>query len=218
VGPQIHFAAEQFVDELAAAAGEDPVAFRLKYVSAPRDAAVIRAAAEKAGWQARPGPREPRAGELLPGRGIAYAQRGGTLVAVVAEVEVERKTGRIWARKVTVAHDCGLIVNPEGLRYTIEGNVVQGLSRALFEEVRFDRASVTSVDWMTYPVLEIADTPQAIDVVLIGHPEIAPTGAGEPTIRVVPAAVANAFFDATGVRLRRAPLSPDRVKEALARA
>ena len=218
VGPQIHFASEQFIDELAAAAGEDAVAFRLKHVTAPRDAAVIRAAAEKAGWQARPGPRERRTGERLAGRGIAYAQRGGTLVAVVAEVEVEPKSGRIWAKKVTVAHDCGLIVNPEGLRYTIEGNVVQGISRTLYEEVRFDRSAVTSVDWMSYPVLEIADTPAAIEVVLIDHPEVAPTGAGEPTIRVVPAAVANAFFDASGVRMRRAPLTPERVKEALSRA
>src|SRR5256885_13099066 len=145
VGPQIHFGSEQFIDELAAAAGEDPVAFRLKYVSA-RDAAVIRAAAEKSGWQPRSLQRAAPSGDVLPGRGIAYAQRNGTIVAVVAEIEVERKSGRIWGKKFTVAHDCGLIVNPEGLRYTIEGNVVQGLSRTLFEEVRFDREKVTSID------------------------------------------------------------------------
>lgn len=218
VGPDIHFAAEQFIDELAAATNEDPVAFRLQYVTAPRDGAIIRAAAEKAGWQTRPAPRADRSGNVLSGRGIAYAQRGGTVVAAVVEVEVERKTGRIWARKVTVAHDCGLIINPQGLRYTIEGNVVHGLSRALFEEVRFDREKVTSVDWLTYPVLEIGDAPESIEVVLIDHPEIAPTGAGEPTIRVIPAAVANAVFDATGVRMRSAPLTPERVKAALARA
>jgi CO/xanthine dehydrogenase Mo-binding subunit len=217
VGPEIHFGSEQFIDELAYAANEDPVAFRLKYVTAPRDAAVIKAAAEKAGWQPRSGARD-RSGDVLPGRGIAYAQRNGTIVAVVAEIEVEKKTGRIRARKFTVAHDCGLIVNPEGLRYTIEGNIVHGLSRALFEEVRFDRDKVTSVDWMTYPILDIKDAPETIDVVLINHPEIAPTGAGEPSIRVTPAAVANAFFDATGVRLRRVPLSPERVKAALAQA
>jgi nicotinate dehydrogenase subunit B len=218
VGPQIHFASEQFIDELAVAAREDPVAFRLKRVGAPRDAAVIKAAAEKAGWKARPGPRARRSGDVMRGQGIAYATRGGTIVAVVAEIEVERKTGRIRANRLTVAHDCGLIINPEGLRYTIEGNVVNGLSRTLFEEVRFDRDKVTSVDWTSYPILEIADTPKAIDVVLINHPEIAPTGAGEPTIRVIPAAVANAFYDATGVRLRRAPLTPERVKAALAKA
>jgi CO/xanthine dehydrogenase Mo-binding subunit len=218
VGPQIQFGSEQFIDELAFAAGEDPVAFRLKYVTAPRDAAVIKAAAEKAGWQPRPAPRAARSGDVLAGRGIAYAQRNGSIVAVVAEIEVERKTGRIWGRKFTVAHDCGLIINPEGLRYTIEGNVVHGLSRTLFEEVRFDREKVTSVDWISYPILEIKDAPESIEVVLINRPEMAPTGAGEPTIRVIPAAVANAFFDATGVRLRRVPLTPERVKAALARA
>src|SRR6266568_3859336 len=217
VGPQIQFGSEQFIDELAVAAGEDPVAFRLKYVTAPRDAAVIKAAAEKAGWQPRQA-RAARSGEVLSGRGIAYAQRNGTLVAAVAEIEVERKSGRIWGKKFTVAHDCGLIINPEGLRYTIEGNVVQGLSRTLFEEVRFDREKVTSIDWMSYPILEIRDAPEAIEVVLINRPEIAPSGAGEPSIRVIPAAVANAFFDATGVRLRRAPLTPERVKAALVRA
>src|SRR6266567_4309205 len=218
VGPQIHFGSEQFIDELAVAAGEDPVAFRLKYVAAPRDAAVIKAAAEKAGWQPRPAPRAARSGEVLSGRGIAYAQRNGTVVAVVAEIEVERKSGRIRGKKFTVAHDCGLIINPEGLRYTIEGNVVQGLSRTLFEEVRFDREKVTSIDWMSYPILEIGDAPEAIEVVLINRPEVPPSGAGEPSIRVIPAAVANAFFDATGVRLRRVPLTPERVKAALARA
>jgi xanthine dehydrogenase molybdopterin-binding subunit B len=217
VGPQIHFASEQFVDEMAIAAKEDPVAFRVKRVS-PRDAAVIKAAAEKAGWKPRSGPRARRSGEVMRGQGIAYASRNGTIVAVVADIEVERKTGRILANRVTVAHDCGLIINPTGLRYTIEGNVVNGLSRTLYEEVRFDADKVTSVDWMSYPILEIRDTPKAIDVVLINHPEIAPSGAGEPTIRVIPAAVANAFYDATGVRIRRAPLTPERVKAALAKA
>jgi CO/xanthine dehydrogenase Mo-binding subunit len=218
VGPEIHFGSEQFIDELAAATNEDPVAFRLKYVTGPRDAAAIKAAAEKAGWQPRAAPRADRSGDKLSGRGIAYAQRGGTIVAAVVEIEVEKKTGRIWAKKVTVAHDCGLVINPEGLRYTIEGNVVHGLSRTLFEEVRFDPDRVTSVDWLSYPILDIADAPESIEVVLINRPEVPPTGAGEPSIRVIPAAVANAFFDATGVRLRKVPLTPERVKAALARA
>jgi CO/xanthine dehydrogenase Mo-binding subunit len=207
VGPEIHFGSEQFIDELARAAGEDPVAFRVKYLTQPRHAAVVKAVAEKSGWAS-----------LGKGRGIAFAERNGTAVAVVAQVEVDRASGRIWARKFWVAHDCGLIINPELLRTTIEGNVVQGLSRTLFEEVRFDRDSVTSVDWASYPILEMSDAPESIEVALINHPEIAPTGAGEPTIRVIPAAVANAFFDATGVRLRRAPLNPERVKAALSRA
>jgi CO/xanthine dehydrogenase Mo-binding subunit len=216
VGLQIQFASEQFIDELATATGEDPVAFRLKYLTAPRDQAVVKAAAQKAGWQPRPSSQRERSGNLLKGRGIAYAQRGGTILAVVAEIEVERKTGRIWGRKFTVAHDCGLVVNPEGLRHTIEGGLVQALSRALFEEVRFDQNMVTSVDWSSYPILDIKDAPESIDVVLINRPEAAPTGAGEATCRVVPAAVANAFFDATGVRLRRAPMTPERVMAALA--
>ena len=218
VGPELHFASEQFMDELAAATNEDPVAFRLKYLTDARDQAVVKAAAEKAGWQARPSPQRERSGDLLKGRGIAYAQRGGTVVALVAEVEVERRTGRIWARRLTMAHECGLIVNPEGLRLTITCGMTQALSRALFEEVRFDRNRVTSVDWASYPILDIKDAPEAIDVVLINRPDAAPRGAGEPCIRIVAAAVANAFFDATGVRLRRAPLSPERVKAALAKA
>src|SRR5690349_18399209 len=206
VGPEIHFGSEQFIDEVAGAAGDDPVAFRLKYLANPRHQAVVKAVAEKSGWAS-----------LGKGKGIAFADRNGTAVAVVAQVEVDRASGRVWARRFWVAHDCGLIINPEILRTTIEGNVVQGLSRTLFEEVKFDRDSVTSVDWASYPILEVADAPESIDVTLIDRPEVAPSGAGEPTIRVIPAAVANAFFDATGVRLRRVPLSPERVKAALAK-
>ena len=213
VGPEIHFGAEQFIDELAAAVGEDPVAFRLRYLTDPRHQAVVKAAAEKAGWQARNSSER-----TMKGRGIAFAERNGTAVAAVAEVEVERSTGRIWARRVVVAHDCGLVINPQGLRYTIEGNVVQGISRAVYEQVRFDRDAVSSVDWASYPILEMQDAPAAIEVVLINRPEVAPSGAGEPTMRVIPAAVANAFFDATGVRLRKAPLNAERVKAALSRA
>ena len=216
VGLQIQFGSEQFMDELAFAAGEDPVAFRLKYLTGARDKAVVKAAADKAGWQPRGAAPRDRSAAVLKGRGIAYAQRAGTVLAMVAEIEVERATGRIWARKFTVAHDCGLIVNPLGLRNTIESGLVQAISRTLFEEVRFDRNMVTSVDWNSYPILEMRDAPEAIDVVLINRPDAAPTGAGEATPRVVPAAIANAFFDATGVRLRRAPLTPERVRAALA--
>jgi len=206
VGLEIHFGSEQFIDEVALAAGEDPVAFRLKYLTNPRHQAVVKSVAEKANWPA-----------LGKGKGIAFAERNGTAVAVIAQVEVDRKTGRIWARRLWVAHDCGLVINPQGLRSTIEGNVVHGLSRTLFEEVRFDRDSVKSIDWASYPILEMQDAPESIEVVLIDRPEIAPTGAGEPTIRVIPGAVANALFDATGVRIRTAPLDPERVKAALSR-
>jgi len=215
VGPQIHFASESFMDELAAALDMDAIAFRLRYVKDPRDIAVIKAAAEKAGWQTRPSPRKDQTGDKVSGRGIAYAQRNGTRVAMIAEVEVDRHSGRIWVRRFTVAHDCGQIINPDSLRLTVEGNIVHGISRTLWEEVKFDDKNVTSVDWLTYPILDITETPEQIDVVLIDHPEIASSGAGEPSSRPVAAAIANAVFDATGVRIRRVPFSPDNVKSAL---
>jgi nicotinate dehydrogenase subunit B len=218
IGPQVHFASESFIDELAAALNTDPVAFRLQYVTDPRDIAVIKTAAEKSGWQPATSPRQDqrdRAGSKVDGRGFAYVQRHGTRLAIVADVEVDRSSGKVWARKFTVAHDCGQIINPDGLRRVIEAGVVQGISRALWEEVKFDNKSVTSVDWLSYPILDIADAPEAIDVVLIDHPEIAPSGAGEPAIRPVAAAIANAVFNATGVRIRRVPFAPDYVKAAL---
>jgi CO/xanthine dehydrogenase Mo-binding subunit len=215
VGPQIQFASESFMDEVAAATGVDSVEFRLRYAKNPRDIAVIKAAAEKSGWQSRPSPLRDQTGSKAMGRGIAYAQRAGSRVAIVAEVEVDRQSGRIWCRKFTVAHDCGQVINPNGLVKTIEGNIVQGISRTLWEEVQFDDRMVTSVDWVTYPILDITETPEVIDVVIINRPEIEPSGAGEPSIRPVSAAIANAVFDATGVRIRRVPFVPDRVKSAM---
>jgi CO/xanthine dehydrogenase Mo-binding subunit len=217
LGPQMHFASESFIDECALAAGADPVAFRLAHLSAPRDVAVVKAAAEKAGW--RPGPPGARRGErdgAMTGLGFAYVRRGDTVVAVVCEVEVEPATGRVWPRRFVVAHDCGLIVNPRGLTQCIEGNVVHSTSRALFEEVKFDADNVTSLDWVGYPILDIMDAPEVIDVVLINRPESPPSGAGEPSSRPTAAAIANAVFDATGVRLRQAPFTRARVKAALA--
>jgi CO/xanthine dehydrogenase Mo-binding subunit len=215
VGPQIHFASESFIDEVAAALSVDPLEFRLRHVKDPRDIALLKAVAEKSGWQSRPSPRRGQTGNKVSGRGLAYSQRNGKRVAIVAEVDVDRSSGKIWARKFTVAHDCGQIINPDGLVKCIEGNIVQGVSRTLWEEVAFDRKAVTSVDWLTYPILDITETPGEVNVVLINRPEIAPTGAGEPSIRPVAAAIANAIFDATGVRIRRVPFSPDRVKAAL---
>lgn len=217
VGPQLNFASESFIDELATATDSDPVEFRLRYLRQPRDIAAVKAAAEQAGWEVRPsGRRDQSSADVASGHGIAYAQRGRTIVAVVAEVEVERRTGKVHARRFVVAHDCGLVVNPDGLRYCIEGNIVQGTSRSLWEEVTFDRAGVTSVDWASYPILDIAETPEAIDIVLINRTELPPYGAGEAAIRPVAAAIANAIFDATGARLRRAPFTPDRLKASLA--
>src|SRR5207244_12776619 len=185
------------------------------YVKDPRHVAVIKAAADKAGWTGRPNPNRGK-GPVMRGRGFSYTERIGTGVAVVADVEVDRRTGRVWARRFTVAHDCGLVINPKGLELTIEGNVVQALSRTLFEEVQFDRDQVLSVDWASYPILEMQDAPERIDIVLLDHPTMPASGAGEPSTRTVPAAIANAFFDATGVRMRRVPLTPERVKAALA--
>ena len=215
VGPQIHFASESFMDEVAAAIGVDPIEFRLRHIKEPRDIAVIKAAAEKAKWDTRPSPRKDQTGNKVSGRGIAYSQRNGTRVAIVAEVDIDRSTGKIFARKFTVAHDCGQIINPDGLVKCVEGNIVQGVSRTLWEEVTFDKKSVTSVDWISYPILDITETPGEIDVVLINNVNIAPSGAGEPSIRPIAAAIANAIFDATGVRIRRVPFSPERVKAAL---
>jgi nicotinate dehydrogenase subunit B len=216
-GIQLHFAGESFVDEMAFHAKADPLAFRLKYIAKEREKAALEAVAEKAGWTPRIAPRKAKsAAGMLVGDGMAYAQRGGTVVALVAEVEVNPTTGRIWVRKVAMAHDCGLIVNPGELRRVIEANIVQAMSRTLYEEVQFDRANVTSVDWASYPIAEIIDAPETIDIVLIDRPEIEPSGAGEPGSRAVAAAIANAVFDATGLRLRRAPFTPARVKAALA--
>jgi nicotinate dehydrogenase subunit B len=215
VGPQIHFASESFMDEVAAALNVDPIEFRLRHIKDPRDIALVKAVAERSGWVSRTSPRKDQTGSSVSGRGIAYVQRNGTRVAIVAEVDVDRSSGKVWGRKFTVAHDCGQIINRDGLKHTIEANIVQGVSRTLWEEVRFDRKNVTSVDWMSYPILDITETPETIDVVLINHPEIAPSGAGEPSTRPVAAAIANAIFDATGVRIRRVPFSPDRVRAAM---
>jgi nicotinate dehydrogenase subunit B len=152
VGPQIHFASESFIDEVAAAVHADPIEFRLRHIKEPRDVAVIRAAAKTAMWDTRPSPRRDQTGAKVSGRGIAYAQRNGTRVAIIAEVDIDRLTGKIWARKFAVAHDCGQIINPDGLVKCIAGNIVQGVSRTLCEEVTFDRKAVTSVDWVTSPI------------------------------------------------------------------
>jgi CO/xanthine dehydrogenase Mo-binding subunit len=215
VGPQLGFASECFIDELAHATGADAVAFRLDYLQDRRAIAAIAACAERFGWQPRIAASQRSAGTVCTGRGFAYAQRGQTIVALAVEVEVNTITGRVWPRRWTVAHDCGLVINPRGLRLCIEGNIVQGSSRALREEVTFNRGMVTSLDWVSYPILQLSDVPTTIDIVLLDRPTLAPSGAGEASIRPVAAAIGNAVFDATGIRLRRAPLTAERVKAAL---
>jgi CO/xanthine dehydrogenase Mo-binding subunit len=230
-GPQITFAAESFIDELAAAAKADPVEFRMRLLTGAttddsgfkraRSIAVIKAAAAAYGWDNRPSPGPRGSGEILTGRGLAYSFRGQTVVAEVAEVEVNRKTGHVWVKRLVCAHDCGLVINPEALRRTIEGGMLHSISRALHEEVQFDTEKVTSVDWMSHPSLTHLDVPEKIDVVLVNgdpnpaRPDLPHYGAGETTCKPMIAAVANAIYDATGVRLRRVPFRAARVLAAL---
>jgi nicotinate dehydrogenase subunit B len=216
-GPATSFAVESFIDEIAAAAGVDPVEFRLKHLAEPRAKAVLNAAAQKAGWDTRTSPKKSGSsiGEVATGRGVGLSTRNGTYVATVAEVEVNRKTGAVRVTRFVCAHDCGLIINPEALRTTIEANLIQSLGRSLKEEVTFDRSNVTSVDWITYPVARASDVPDHVEVFLINHPELPSSGAGEPSSRATAAAIANAVFDASGARVRQAPLTPARVKAAL---
>jgi nicotinate dehydrogenase subunit B len=215
-GPATTFAVESFLDELAAAAGADPIEFRLRYLDNARAKAVLSAAAEKAGWDRRPSPKSKIvSAEVATGRGVALSTRNGTYVGTIAEVEVNRRTGAVKVKRFVCAHDCGLIINPDALRATIAANLIQSLSRGLKEEVTFDRSNVTSVDWNTYPIARAADIPYQVEIVLLNHPEIPPSGAGEPSSRPTAAAIANAIFDATGARVRQMPLTPERVKAAL---
>ncbi len=215
VGPQLIFGYESFIDEVAFQTKADPVDFRLRHLPDPRAQAVVKAAAERFGWQPRTAASQVAAGDIMTGRGIAYAQRGHTLVAIVVELNVNRSTGEVQPARYVVAHECGLIINPDGLRRTIEGNIIHATSRSLHEEVMFNRNTVTSVDWLTYPILDIIEAPKVIDIVLLDRPDHPPLGAGEASTRPVAAAIANAIFDATGVRLRKAPFTAERMKAAL---
>jgi CO/xanthine dehydrogenase Mo-binding subunit len=209
------FGNESFVDEVAAAAGIDPLEFRLKNLKDARGAELLEQLSKLANWQPRAQPARP-SGDVVKGRGVSFVKYElvRTYVGVVADVEVNRKTGKVTVNKFHVAHDCGQIINPDGLRNQIEGNVVQTVSRTLLEDLQFDRSSVTSLDWATYPILTFPDVPQvAID--LIDRPNEKPWGAGEPTAAVVPSAIANAIFDATGARLRSVPFTPAKVLAAL---
>jgi CO/xanthine dehydrogenase Mo-binding subunit len=181
----------------------------------------LKAAAEAYGWDPRPSPKPAVKGDILTGRGIAYSFRGHTVVAQIAEVEVNRKTGHVWARRLVCAHDCGLIVNPQSLRRTVECATLHGLSRAIHEEVQFDTEKITSVDWFSHPTLRHADVPERLDVIFVNgdpnpnRPDLRPYGAGEAAIKPMLAAIANAIYDATGVRIRRVPFRDARVLTAL---
>jgi CO/xanthine dehydrogenase Mo-binding subunit len=217
-GPATSFAVESFIDEIAAAAGVDPLDLRLKHIDEPRAKAALAAAAEKAGWTKRSGtPRAILPGNVSRGRGIALGTRNGTYVGTIAEVEVYRTSGIVKVTRFVCSHDCGLIVNPDALKSTIAANLVQSLGRTMTEETSFDRSNVTSVDWNSYRVAHVSDVPPVVDIVLLNRPDLPPGGAGEPSSRPTAAAIANAIFDATGARVRQVPLTPARVKAALAR-
>ena len=214
------FANECFIDELAAAAGADPIEFRLKYLDPndTRGTEILNRVAALAQWEKRPSPRGGHSGDVVTGRGVSYCKYElvRTYIAVVAEVEVKRSTGEIRAKRFFVLHDCGQIINPEGVLSQIEGNVIQTVSRTLKEELTFNRSAVTSFDWASYPILTFPEVPDIL-IDLIDRPAEKPWGAGEPSAAVVPSAISNAVFDAAGVRLRSVPFTPEKVKEALRR-
>ena len=209
------FASESTIDEIAADLHVDPVQFRLRYLTSDkRISEILVATTKKAGWADRPSPAPASSGTKVAGRGVAVANRANTMTAAVAEVEVDKSTGEVAVKKITLGHDCGLIVNPDGLRNQIEGNVVQGVSRALMEEVLFDSTGQKNLDWNSYPVARFEHVPD-VEIVLINRPEMPALGGGEPSIVTITAAIANAIFDATGARLRRAPFTPQRVLSAI---
>jgi CO/xanthine dehydrogenase Mo-binding subunit len=214
-GPGTTFIIESFIDELAARAKADAIAFRLAHLSDERQRNVLRTVAKAAGWESRSAAAHATTSGIARGRGVAFAMRGKTAVATVAEVEVDTAKGLVRVTRLTCAHDCGLIVNPRSLKGTIEANLMQSMSRALYEEVRFDAHTVTSRDWRTYPIVRTPDLPERVDVVMIDHKDLPPYGAGEPSSRPTAAAIANAIYDATGARVRTAPMTPANVLAAL---
>jgi CO/xanthine dehydrogenase Mo-binding subunit len=207
------FAVESFTDMLAVAAQRDPIEFRLQGLSDPRGIEVIRRTAALIGWQPRPSP----APDFGSGRGFAYVhyKHNESYVAMAMEVDVDKASGAIRVRRVACAHDCGLIINPATLKAQIEGNILQTLSRTLFEQVAFDHSRVTSVDWVSYPILRFPDAPEIL-IELVNRPTEPPLGAGEASATPVPAALANAVYDAIGARVTTVPFTRDRVRAAIA--
>jgi nicotinate dehydrogenase subunit B len=220
------FAHESWIDEAAAMAGVDPVEYRLRYLHDPRGVAVVEATAERAGWRPHVSPRAPRVEDgVLKGRGFAYALYvhskfpgyGAAWAAWIADVSVDPTTGEVAVTKVTVGHDAGLMINPAGVQHQIHGNVIQSTSRALKESVAFDAGGVTPTEWGGYPILTLPEVPE-IDVVMVPRPDQPPLGVGESASVPSAAAIANAIFDATGVRLREPPFTPEKVRAGLAAA
>ena len=211
------FAVESFVDELAAKAKIDPLQFRMRDMTNPRGRELLERFGRRMAWSARPSPSPVSKARFASGRGMAYIhyKQNETLVAIGMEVEVDRASGQISVKRIGCVHDCGMMVNPNAVRAQVEGNILQTLSRTLHEETQFNRASVTSVNWASYPLLRFTEVP-LLDIELIDRRDQPPLGAGEAASGPVPAALANAVFDATGVRLRTVPFTRERVKAALA--
>ena len=213
------FAHESFIDEVAASLRVDPVEYRLKHLGDPRLIAVVDAAAKAAKWQARPSPRPSgRRSGVVSGRGMSGVLYEGDngYCAMVAEVDVNQDSGLVTVRRLVIANDSGPISNPDGLRNQLEGGAIQGISRTLLEEVTWDDQKITSVDWRTYKPLFLSAEVPAIEIVLINRPDMPAAGAGETSVTVTAGAIANAIFDATGLRLRQVPFTPERVKAAMA--
>jgi CO/xanthine dehydrogenase Mo-binding subunit len=208
--PQNTFANESFMDELAALAGADPIEFRIRHLKDERAIAVLQEVSRMMDWQKRP--RPSRSGV---GRGVAFAHYDNysAYAAVAVQVRVDQ-AGKTRVDKAWVAHDCGMIVNPDGVKLQIEGNIIQTVSRALNEEVRFNRRGIESMDWASYPILRFSEVPDEIAISLIDRPSMRAVGAGEPAAAPVFAAVANAIYDATGARMRDVPFTPERLKAA----
>jgi CO/xanthine dehydrogenase Mo-binding subunit len=212
------FANESFLDELAAANDIDPLQFRLRHLKDPRGVDLLQHLERFAKWEPRrPSPRTADTSGVFRGRGLSYIhyELVRTYVGAVADVEVNRGSGEIRVIRFSIVHDCGQIINPDGTRNQIEGSVVQTVSRTLLEEVKFNRSTITSRDWATYPILTFPQIPE-IEIELISRPNEKPWGVGEATVAVVPSAISNAVFDATGIRLRSVPFKPEKVKGALA--
>jgi CO/xanthine dehydrogenase Mo-binding subunit len=229
--PQSGFAAEQAIDELAHLANMDPVAFRLLNIATPatdpaqRWKNVLVNAAKDAGWKPKVAASNLSSANVVTGRGVAFGHYSNTMTCCVAEIEVNKKTGKIRVKQLHIAGDAGLIVYPAGSENNEEGAAVQGVSRALFEQVNFNGKQVTSLDWVLYPMLRFKDAP-AVSIHGLSRTDVpdpsghgsATTGSGEPALPPVAPAIANAFFDATGVRIREAPMTPARVRGVLGAA
>ena len=217
------FAHESYIDELATDAGVDPIEYRLRYLKDECAIDLVNAVAERAGWKPRP-IREMKAAEddVLRGRGFAYALYvhskfpgyGAAWSAWIADVAVNTKTGDVSVTRFVAGQDSGLMINPDGVRHQIEGNVIQSTSRALMEEVAFDRTSVTTREWGAYPIIGFPDLPD-IDVLMLPRQDQPPLGVGESASVPSAAAIANAIFDATGVRFREPPFTPERILKGL---